>query len=56
MTASRRLDRACGAFALRGEFRGSSGYKLGPGIGLTRGSDQVILKLNTELERFVAFL
>jgi hypothetical protein len=28
-------------------------YNVGPGIGLTRGSDQVIMKFNLELERFV---
>ncbi len=42
---------------IRGEFYGGLGYNFGPGIGLTRGSDQVILKLNIELERFIgAFL
>ena len=28
-------------------------YNVGPGIGLTRGSDQIIMKFNLELERFV---
>jgi hypothetical protein len=28
-------------------------YNLGPGFGLTRGSDHVIMKFNVELERFV---
>ena len=32
------------------------GYNFGPGIGLTRGSDQVIVKLNVELEHFVGAL
>jgi hypothetical protein len=41
---------------IRGEFRGGLGYNLGPGIGLTRGSDQVIVKLNIELERLVGAL
>ena len=38
---------------IRGEFPGGIEYTFGPGIGLTRGSDQVIVKLNIELERFV---
>jgi hypothetical protein len=28
-------------------------YNAGPGIGLTRGSDRLLMKLNLELERFV---
>ncbi|MGD0073488.1 MAG: hypothetical protein ABSD31_04020 [Candidatus Binataceae bacterium] len=28
-------------------------YNVGPGIGLTRGSDRVIMKFNVELEKFV---
>jgi hypothetical protein len=31
-------------------------YNIGPGIGLTRGSDRVIVKCNLELERFVGAL
>jgi hypothetical protein len=31
-------------------------YNFGPGIGLTSGSDQVIVKLNIELERFIGTL
>jgi hypothetical protein len=41
---------------LRGELPGGLEYNLGPGIGLTRGSDQVIVKFNIELERFVGVL
>jgi len=41
---------------LRGELPFGLEYNLGPGIGLTRGSDQVIMKLNIELERFVGTL
>jgi hypothetical protein len=41
---------------IRGEFPGGIEYSLGPGIGLTRGSDQVIMKLNLELERFIGSL
>jgi len=41
---------------IRGEFPGGIEYNLGPGIGLTRGSDQVIMKLNIELEHFVGTL
>ncbi len=29
---------------------------VGPGFGLTRGSDHVIMKFNVELERFVGAL
>jgi hypothetical protein len=38
---------------LRGKFPGGVKYSFGPGIGLTRGSDQVIVKLNIEFEHFV---
>jgi hypothetical protein len=41
---------------IRGEFPGGIGYNVGPGIGLTRGSDQVIMKVNLEFERFVGSL
>jgi hypothetical protein len=41
---------------LRGELPWDLEYSVGPGIGLTRGSDQVIVKLNIELERFVGAL
>lgn len=41
---------------IRGEFRSGIEYSLGPGIGLTRGSDQVAFKLNIALERFVGTL
>jgi hypothetical protein len=41
---------------IRGEFAGGIGYSVGPGIGLTRGSDQVIMKVNLEFERFVGSL
>ncbi len=37
----------------RGEFPGGIEYSVGPGIGLTGGSDQVITKFNLELERFI---
>ena len=38
---------------LRGELAGGVEYNVGPGFGLTRGSDHVIVKFNVELERFV---
>jgi hypothetical protein len=41
---------------IRGRFAGGLGYSFGPGIGLTRGSDQVLMKLNLELEHFVGSL
>jgi hypothetical protein len=41
---------------VRGELPGGIEYNVGPGIGLTRGSDQVIMKVNLELERFVGTL
>ena len=41
---------------IRGKLFGGLGYNLGPGIGLTRGSDQVIMKLNLEFEHFVGSL
>ncbi len=36
-----------------GELPHGFEYSIGPGFGLTRGSDHVILKFNLELERFV---
>jgi hypothetical protein len=36
-----------------GSFRNGIGYSVGPGIGLTRGSDRVIVKFNLELEKYV---
>ncbi len=36
-----------------GELPGELEYNLGPGFGLTRGSDRVIVKFNLELQRFV---
>jgi hypothetical protein len=41
---------------VRGALPGGLEYNVGPGIGLTRGSDQVIVKLNLEFERFVGAL
>jgi hypothetical protein len=41
---------------IRGKLFSGLAYNLGPGIGLTRGSDQVIVKLNIELEHFVGAL
>ena len=41
---------------LKGELPGGIEYNVGPGIGLTRGSDRVILKCNLELEHFVGAL
>jgi hypothetical protein len=41
---------------LRGEFAGGIEYNVGPGFGLTKGSDHVIVKFNIELERFVGTL
>jgi hypothetical protein len=41
---------------IRGELPGGLEYSLGPGIGLTRGSDEVIMKLNIEFEHFVGTL
>ncbi len=38
---------------VRGELPGGVEYNFGLGIGLTRGSDQLIPKLNLELERFI---
>jgi hypothetical protein len=40
---------------LRGEARGIE-YSIGPGIGLTRGSDRVITKVNLEFEHFIGAL
>jgi hypothetical protein len=39
--------------AIWGELPGDVEYNVGPGFGLTRGSDHVIMKFNFELERFV---
>jgi len=41
---------------IRGDLPGGIEYNFGVGIGLTRGSDQLIPKLNIELERFVGSL
>lgn len=41
---------------IRGKLRNGLGYNFGPGIGLTRGSDQVLVKLNVELEHFLGSL
>jgi hypothetical protein len=41
---------------LHGELPGGIEYSLGPGIGLTPGSDSVVTKLNIEIERFVGRL
>ncbi len=41
---------------VRGELPGGVEYNFGVGIGLTKGSDQIIPKLNIELERFVGSL
>jgi hypothetical protein len=39
-----------------GELPHGIEYNVGPGIGLSRGSDQVIVKFNLELEKFVGAL
>jgi len=39
-----------------GELTHGIEYNLGPGFGLTRGSDHVLIKFNFELERFVGAL
>jgi hypothetical protein len=39
-----------------GELRNGIEYNLGPGFGLTRGSDHVIVKFNLELEEFLGAL
>ena len=41
---------------VRGELPGGVEYNFGVGIGLSKGSDQIIPKLNIELERFVGAL
>jgi len=41
---------------IRGEFSGGFEYSFGPGIGLTSGSDQVLVKLNVEFEHFLGTL
>lgn len=38
---------------VRGELPFGFEYNVGPGIGLTRGSDQAIVKLNIEFEHFI---
>jgi hypothetical protein len=38
---------------LRGEFANGIEYSFGPGIGVTRGSDQVLTKFNLEFEHFI---
>jgi hypothetical protein len=39
-----------------GELPHGLEYNIGPGIGLTRGSDHVIIKFNFEIERFIGAL
>jgi hypothetical protein len=41
---------------LKGELPVGIEYNFGPGIGLTRGSDRVVTKLNLELEHFIGAL
>ena len=41
---------------LRGDLPSGIEYSVGPGIGLTRGSDRVIVKFNLELEHFIGTL
>lgn len=41
---------------MRGEFSRGIEYSIGPGIGLTRGSDRVITKFNLEFEHFIGAL
>jgi len=41
---------------IRGSLPSGFEYSFGPGFGLTRGSDRVLLKLNLEFERFVGSL
>ena len=41
---------------LKGALPGGIEYNFGPGIGLTRGSDRVVTKLNLELEHFIGAL
>ncbi len=41
---------------IRGELPGRLEYNFGVGIGMTRSSDQVLPKLNIELERFIGSL
>ena len=38
---------------IQGELLETFEYSLGPGFGLTRGSDHVVVKFNLELERFI---
>jgi hypothetical protein len=42
--------------AIWGELPHGIEYSVGPGFGLTRGSDRVVVKFNLELERFVGAL
>lgn len=39
-----------------GSFPGGIGYSVGPGFGLTNGSDRVLLKFNLEFEKYVGAL
>lgn len=41
---------------IQGDLPHGVEYNLGPGFGLTRGSDRVIMKLNLSIERFVCAL
>ncbi len=41
---------------LRGSFQSGIEYSLGPGLGLTRGSDRVLIKFNLELDHFIGAL
>ena len=41
---------------LWGSFRNGIEYSVGPGIGLTSGSDRVIVKFNIEIEKYVGAL
>jgi len=41
---------------LWGSFPDGIGYSIGPGFGLTNGSDRVIVKFNLELEKYVGAL
>ncbi len=41
---------------LWGELPHGVEYNFGPGFGLTRGSDQIVVKFNLELERFIGAL
>lgn len=41
---------------LWGSFPGGIGYSVGPGFGLTNGSDRVLLKFNLEFEKYIGAL